>query len=564
MSHPSPASKASVSGSTSGPDHSNAPEPEIPVKSDMLFDNYFNKEDLNLLASDLNNLVGSIMVESNFEIGDDFDMMSSESSSSIMNHISPPSIPIMRSIYSNNSHLEQNTIPRNLPYDYIKVKYPHERYYLEQFYTNFATLILPFNPYQESVGGYYNPSRDVVLFCASKEPFLLAAILAQGAKEAYNSTGLANHEEAYCSYLSKCLKLLGPALNEDPSASDKKSGLQHRRQHTSNIESVLITVLLLTSANASNTKQNWRPHLKGAKDLLLKYSMHSDLKESKLLIFCKTWFISFELLAGLSSAKGGTLQTDAELDSIMKLDDNDDLTILREIGLLSDSGFNYMFGFAHSLLPSIKELIKFMNVARDSAVTTNPTVSSNGAVATPKFPLNTIRMLSEFYQSTKISFVNKKFYLSPDDFFGGSVPNGCLLDVQQVNGKTIVINWMDISHHAYCLGGILSVLTKGFGLSYDDDQVKPVTDQLVGLMKILSDIPMPNFTRWRPLMIQWPMFICGLNCYDEDQMNIVKQFFRISEAGSATFSIRIIDKIWNKHKNNITDESDVDIDLVTY
>lgn len=514
------------------------------IKNDILFEDFFNRDDLNLLAGDLNNLVGTMMFESNFERKPENELASLDTSSN-KNLISPPSIPSIRSIDS-GINVKSNK-DRNISFDYIKLKTTQEKYYLEQFYNEFARIILPFNPYDESCGGYFNPSRDVIMKSASKEPFLLAAILAQGAKIAFNKNNLPQDEEFYCNYLSKCLKLLGPALSGN---NDKKK----RKNLASNIESVLLTVLVLTSANASNIKQDWRPHLRGAKDLLLKYALHSNnLRESKTLIYCKLWFISFELLAGLSSQKGGTLQADSDIDSLMQLDETYEVEALKEVGVITDKGFNYMFGFYQGLLPAIKDLIKFLNKIRES-----------GADSTD--PFECIRLLSEYNECRKVVFVSKKLYLSPDDFPNSIIPEGLWLDMQTDN-KTI-INWLDISQQSYCLAGIVTLLTKGFGLSHKNPKVQKVTDELINLMEILNDIPNLKFTGSSPLMIQWPMLVGGLNCTTEAQKLIVQQFFRISGSGSASFSIQIIDKVWERRKNISGDEydsvSDVDIDLVTY
>lgn len=543
----SPISKSSNHSGIDTNPSSNNQNQELTLKGDMLFDSYFNREDLNLLASDLNSLVGSIMVESNLEQRDDLELASVDSAST--SHVSPPSIPIMRNIYSNNTN--SNKIPRNLPHDFIKVKNSLEKFYLEQFFHNFACIILPFGPYDESVGGYFNPARDIIVFCATKEPLLLAAILAQGAKVAHNKTNYPKHEEAYCNYLLKCLKLLGPALNAD---NVDNNNVQTKKKLASNLESVLITVLLLTSANASNNKQNWRSHLKGAKDLLLKYSIHSELKESKIMIFCKVWFCSFELLAGLSSPKGGTLQSDAELDSIMKLDDPDVFSVLEEMELVNKDGYNYIFGFHHNLLPVFKDLIKFLNSKRQE----------NTGISPFKDTFYIVGLLSRFYELSNTIFINKLPYLSPKDFDQEVIPDGVLLDVETLKGKTVIINWADMVHQAYCLAGMITVLTKGLGLDYDNEQVKPMTTKLVEHMAILEEIPVPKFGPFKTLMIQWPMLVAGLNCFEEKQKSIVEQFFRISGAGSAAFSIRIIDKVWDKRKNGGTDESDLDVDVVTY
>ena len=75
--------------------------------------------------------------------------------------------------------------------------------------------------------------------------------MANGARQQFNKTKSEEDEQAYCFYLSRCLELLGPAIANDD------------KELASNIENVLLTVLLLTAGNASNLRQDWRSHLKG-------------------------------------------------------------------------------------------------------------------------------------------------------------------------------------------------------------------------------------------------------------------------------------------------------------
>ena len=62
------------------------------------------------------------------------------------------------------------------------MKTDDEKRYLAEFYHEFASQILPFGAFDKISGTYYNPVRDVILIYAAKEPFLLSAILSQGAK----------------------------------------------------------------------------------------------------------------------------------------------------------------------------------------------------------------------------------------------------------------------------------------------------------------------------------------------------------------------------------------------
>lgn len=547
----------------SGPPTSSSshPTPTSPTFIDD-FNSYFNREDLDVLASDLTNLVATIMYESNFTHSEEeHGSLGPPNFGNVKPPLSSPTNPIMRANYHKASTPNGGTIPKNIPIDFISLLLAQEGYYLEEFYHDFALVVMPFMPYDEAAGGYYNSARDILLMGASKEPFLLAVILAQGAKMAFAKNNLAKDEEAYCKYLSRCLNLLRPALNK---TNDLTLG--------SDIENVLLTVLLLTSANASNIKQNWRPHLKGAKDLLLKYTSHIP-HQSKVLIFCKAWFLSFEVLAGLSSQRGGTLNHN-ELDILMKLDDTIEVETLKEIGLLTDNGFNYFFGFHHHLLPTAKNLIKFLSSTRDKTLA-------------PPSTFDILDMLTTFNQFNKVRFVHNKLTIitpnvgalqSPTNLKDGALPEpetmppipsgfppGCLLDPQNGrNNSTITINWIDLTHHAYTLAGMITILTKAYGLSCDDDLVKPITDELIDLILFFNDIPKPKFMKWAQLMIQWPMLVGGLNCTTPKQKALVETFFATTGSGSATFWIKIINNLWNKRMGRHVSDSEVEIDLVTY
>ena len=136
------------------------------TSSSSLLGGLYNDDDLNLLASDLNNIVNDIMFTSNMPNTND--SLIDDNFFSPFNY--PPQLP------------DLNDIPKHIPLDYIKLKTDDEKRYLAEFYHEFASQILPFGAFDKISGTYYNPVRDVILIYAAKEPFLLSAILSQGAK----------------------------------------------------------------------------------------------------------------------------------------------------------------------------------------------------------------------------------------------------------------------------------------------------------------------------------------------------------------------------------------------
>lgn len=507
---------------------------------------YYNRTDLNILASDLNNLVSNMMYESNFDSNSNFpfDLDTENFFNSLMNNTHEHSA----------SNINSEVIGRDIPVDYIKATNRHEKIYLEQFYNDFANKVLPFNSYDKDLKIYFNPARDIILQCASKESFLLAAILAQGAKSAFKKCNLHEDEEAYGKYLNKCLKLLEPALNNN---GDKKEipDLQ------SNIEVLLVTVLLLTCANAVNVKQDWRPHLKGAKDLLLRHSS-KQIKNSKILIFCKFWFISFEILAGLSSKQGGTLKTDSELDSLITPGNDYEIQVLRELGVILDNDFNIMGGYYNECVLYFRDLIKVLNKVRDNG---------EKYVPSPNETQEYLRLLSELYKQSEKTFVNKRNILKPSDFSNGQIPDGLLLDTLMIQNEKIIISWMDTSHQAYVQGAIITLLTKLLHIPYNSPNIQNLNSSLVGLITFLKNCSeiSQQMTRYSMMMIQWPMLIAGTNCVDEENKYLMTKFFRISEqigCGSASYSLIRLEKLWylREHGTDCQVEYDDEMDILSY
>lgn len=506
---------------------------------------YYDHSDLTVLATDLNNLVSDMMYEAN------------PGSKCLLDTDSNPNPPTptseeTSSIDNGKSHINLNNwIPRNVSLGYLDVREPKERLFLQEFYLEFSNVILPFNSYDRSLQGYFNPVRDILLKCASKEPFLLAAILAQGARSSFSKTGAVEDEEAYCHYLLRCLKLLGPALGH----ASSKNGLAL----TSNIEAVLLTVLLLTSSNAANAKQNWRPHLKGAKDLLLKHTTNrSHFRNSKVLIFCKYWFMSFELLAGLGLKLGGTLHLEEELDLLLNLQDPYELLVLSELGLVLPNGFNLIVGYHYEFIHPIRDLIKLLNKVR----------RNKNYVADESSEY--VRLLSEFHHQLNTHFVNKKAILDLDDFPGRNVPEGLLLEPVTVDSKPVLISWMDLSHQLFGLAATITVLTDFLKLPYDSPQVQNLTVQLTTLLSSITKASdSPRLIKYSIMMIQWPLLVGGLNCVRESDKYLVTNFFSSAAklgAGSAGHSMNRLRRVWHKHAcGNVDDSGDESlVDIVNY
>lgn len=500
----------------------------------------YDSADLTLIATDLNNLVSDMIFEVNNDLKADNSIppMGPEGLNADMG---PPGSNKKRS--KSYSH-----IPRNVGIGIFNVT-QKERVYLQEFYLGFASVILPFNAYDTEQQSYYNPMRDILFYCAYNESFMLAAILAQGARSVFLQSNSPDDEFAYYKYLLRCLELLGPALRDHMLKRDL--GL------LPNIEAVLLTVLLLTSSNAANSKQNWRPHLRGAKDILLKHTTsRKDLSKSKLLLLCKYWFICFEILAGLGLKLGGTIEADDELDLLLSSLDRNEIQVLNNLGLVSLNGWYLIGGYHVDLIPVWKDLIKLLNKKRkDPAYKKDDTHEY-------------LRLLAIFERQSSCEFVNKKGVLKNSDFQGGYIPAGLLLDLISVKQEHLIISWLDTSQQLYCLAGSITILTEFFEISYDSPQIQSLVQRLTSYLDFLLEFTdAPPLIKCAVMMIQWPMLVAGINLVREKDQLLALKFFDLAMkagAGSAGYTISRMKRIWKARETGITEPIDDDVDVVNY
>ncbi|CAI5760487.1 unnamed protein product [Candida verbasci] len=447
--------------------------------------------DLNNLTNDLNNLVNNLTV--NIELPDyDFDFL-------------------------NDFSILSDEITRNLPIDYIKLKKKHEIFYLESFYNNFANIIEPFGAYHQDKT-ISNPARDIILKTASTEPFLLAAVLAEGAKTSFIQYSQPEDEKAYALYLSKCLQLLEPVKD--------LSNLN------SNVEAVLLTLILLTAASATSTQQ-WRPHLNGAKELLIKIY---NQNVSKIFIFCKYWFISIEILAGLSTNLGGTLQNDYEIDKIMTPTEYE-INILKEMGLVTVQDFNILTGYSNSCLLNFRDLLKVSNKER------------NGVPV----GIETLELLSKFYQQSQIVYIDAKGII-PENELKSYTP-GLPIEEIRINNQSFWLSWQDISHQSYVLGSIILILTKFYHVKSENSSLSQLINRILSFITYIHQFQdvSQHASPFMLLMIQWPLLISGYHVSLDFQKNLLIKYFKMVEqigAATANIAIKMLNQHWRGSKDD--------------
>lgn len=180
--------------------------------------------------------------------------------------------------------------------------------YLKIFVTHINPNIIPF-----TTNYAHNAYIKVFLQQAKTSPHLLFAILAISARfEVYqieHHPELPNYEEKLSYhrkfrtyYLSSCLKSLESVL--------------HSKQTTlNNIESLLLTIQVLASDFSGLKGSQWRAHLHGAKDLLIKYCRYRPLSLELTIVWL--WFYSMEVLAALAAPHGGAIHDFDEMDEFL-------------------------------------------------------------------------------------------------------------------------------------------------------------------------------------------------------------------------------------------------------
>lgn len=180
--------------------------------------------------------------------------------------------------------------------------------YLKIFVTHIHLNIIPF-----STNYTHNAYMNIFLKRAKDAPHLLFAILAISARfEVYQleqnpdipefEEKLEYHNSFRTYYLSSCLKALESIL--------------HTKQTTlNNVESLLLTIQMLASDFSGNKGSQWRTHLHGAKDLLVKYCRYRPLSLELTIVWL--WFYSMEVLASLTSPNGGTIHDFGEMDEFL-------------------------------------------------------------------------------------------------------------------------------------------------------------------------------------------------------------------------------------------------------
>ncbi|GAV26610.1 hypothetical protein PMKS-000064 [Pichia membranifaciens] len=401
-----------------------------------------------------------------------------------------------------------------------------------------------------------NPARDIILYYAHKESYVLAAVLACGALTAYRHSKSLADEEKYCSYLSTCMSLLGQSLNDEATSDKRQKG---------KMEGMIITTLLLTSYNASSNVVKWRPHLETAGRLLMHsaYYHNNDNTdtiefgkvERETLAFCRSWFFSIEIIAGMSSNWGGTMN-DRDW-KIMELWIEEDSDLLRRMRInwknpnVENEGvddFNLMLGYSDKLAIVLGRLCCVLRRAR---------LGEKLKLSEISWFLTQLecKEIKKYYLLSHTGYLNKDFQHKP----GLGIPKEAVekFDDIDLNGDIVYVSWWDICYQAHRMSGIIHTLTKLFMLDRNHFLVMNAIEETVNLLRFLRT--KKKIKSYALMMFQFCVFLVGKWTTEIEHRSLVSKYFRdLHDFGTiaARYSMKKLERLW---RNEDGDQEEEDI-----
>lgn len=356
---------------------------------------------------------------------------------------------------------------------------PSEAHYLDIFYYKTSKYIMPFSEVHK------NPIRDSILSMMFDNKFLFFAIMAASAMTSYRMSNNSNDYNESIRYLSLSLNTLSTRLAQD---IDFK---------TFSFEAVLTTVLLLCTDHTSSQNLGWRAHLRGAKDLLdRRVSLSNQSKfDSRMMAFCKVWFAALEIIASITSVRGGTIMGGFTNHGAFK-----DLGLLQlqDAGIILPNGFNLFLGYSTSCLWIFSELSRLLNISK----TRNLSSDENKAIE---------KLILSIHRAKLTAFPESRFNQTIVTFNPDSDMVVHAEDVAPLED----IDWFCISHKAHCEAALLAVYTMLLKLPLTSPVV---TFSLSVLMGLLACIPYKDF---RGTMVHWPLLTAGIHATSLEQEKFV-------------------------------------------
>lgn len=420
----------------------------------------------------------------------------------------------------------------NVPSSYLNLT-GENHFYIKEFYNEFSNVILPFQANAD--GTMINPVRDILMIYARDSHYLLYALLACGARSSYRKSSLTEDQSSYKLYLRRCLETLTAAMEQDMMGS---------------LDSILLTILVLTCDSASHTRQEWRAHLRGAKELLSRNGSHKE--HSMIFLLCKSWYSSIEILAGLVSPKGGTLKTGEELDLLI-CSQPEEVNALRKLNIVSSEGFCLFHGYSMALVVIMKDLIKALrgedNYREDYCAITEL--------------IARVRRELDYKVIDKSGIIPDSHPYYPKKIGETDMSNN--IAITYVDGRKSALSWLDISHRSYALAALLTIFTKLLNTDKSNALVQSMVNDLISTACCFDGTG--SFLKsYCYFVLQWPLLVAGTNCIKESHRSKVETFFRLVAqlgSGSAGFALARLRRIWS-HGPIAENETSGGIDMVTY
>lgn len=395
--------------------------------------------------------------------------------------------------------------------DQIKIDQSH-RPYLEYFYNDYWKVIAPFD-----LAGVV---RNMVLSKALDYGYLLNMVLACGAASAYRYLNSAADQQACNRYLNLCNRLL------------KDTGKE--------MEPMMVTLLLLTSYNASTKQQSWKPHLSGATRLLKKY------QASPVLAVCASWFEMFEVLAGACNL----LYDAPRYAQPITIEGYTTEPAVRDSGLLLDNGFNHIFGVFNGMVPCVQRLVKMLNA---------PQVSI----------FDTYQLLADFQGQADLKVISAdgvvpvSHVLYSNLTLEADARNGKLVMseapgvgiLHQQNRQFTLHSLYDISHQAVRLACLVLITSTILKVPGDSSLMQQLQDRYVAMMyfwdamdgEINAASCFDSELQYFFMMIQWTQLAVGMTSTRKLHQEKFFRFFQLMDklgAGSAVYSMKRLQFIW--------------------
>lgn len=359
--------------------------------------------------------------------------------------------------------------------------------------TDFSFHVYPFASLIES-----NEVVKLLLTYAAKCPYLLTSLLAISATFQFNQTGKSKHDAARQNYILVCISKLSDAFAEH-------LGFKDEALFASNIEKLLLTVLVLTSCFTATTSLLddlllllWQAHHRGARDLLVNYSRVTKERASQSLYMsgglalAKCWFFAIESVAAIHSITGKTAST--ALKEVLVVNPTDKFLHMPELPVTTES-LVYMETAIHDFAvnPSYHDALRRVNLIVPSPTSSDFNmfwgVTSRFVRCLPHYNQVMAAMRDRGYSTVPVLWMLHLFSLTDEASRERVIPGTLLANYEVpilsrghpdyepqmdrlifpsaafVRDEGRVLSWFDITHQFHCLHLTLKLLVLPFFLA---------------------------------------------------------------------------------------------------